>query len=338
MTAGESPHADGVADLADPVRLVPWLDARGLEPGEPISITPLSGGTSNVMFTVERGAGTWVLRRPDKGALERADAGMRREFRMLAALEGTGVPHPGVVALCDDNEVLGCTFFLMDRVDGVNPMPVPAALDDDEHRADITFAMVDALAALHDVDWQAAGLGDLGHPEQFHERQVSRWTAQLASYEGRELPGIELVAPWLEANLPAAFDPTIMHGDFHMLNALIAADPPARVAAIVDWETATIGDPLLDLAGFCEIWCSVATIGWPTRQEIIERYRIARGLATVPDLTYYDVLYNFRLATVLMEGSYQRSVRDPARDDLDDLGERVLGSMARAVELLTSAT
>ena len=326
---------DGVAELADATRLVTWLDAEGLEVGEPLSITPLAGGTSNVMFTVDRGASRWVLRRPDRGALDRANDGMRREFRMLAALAGTDVPHPGVVALCQDHDILGCTFFLMQRVDGVNPMPVPSGLDDDAHRADITFAMVDALAALHDVDWQAAGLGDLGHPEQFHERQVSRWTSQLASYEGRDLPGIDIVGQWLKANLPAQFEPTVMHGDFHMLNALIAADPPARVTAIVDWETATIGDPLLDLAGFCEIWCSVATTGWPTRPEMIERYRIARGLDAVPDLTYYEVLYNLRLA-VLLEGSYQRSVRDPARSDRRDLGDRVLSNMARAVDLVSS--
>ena len=104
---------DGVAELADATRLVPWLDAEGLEVGEPLSIAPLAGGTSNVMFTVDRGAGRWVLRRPDRGALERANDGMRREFRMLAALGGTDVPHPGVVALCEDHDILGCTFFLL---------------------------------------------------------------------------------------------------------------------------------------------------------------------------------------------------------------------------------
>jgi aminoglycoside phosphotransferase (APT) family kinase protein len=223
----------------------------------------------------------------------------------------------------------------MRLVDGVNPMPVPFALDNDAHRAEITFAMVDALAALHDVDWQAARLGDLGRPKQFHERQVSRWTSQLASHAGRDLPGIDIVGQWLEANLPTEFDPTIMHSDFHMLNARIAADPPARVTAIVDWETATIGDPLLDLASFCEIGCSVAITGWPTRPEMTERYRIAQGLDAVPDLTYYEVLYNLRLA-VLIEGSYQRSVRDPARSERRDLGDRVPSKMARAVDLVSS--
>ena len=221
--------------LADPASLGPWLDDHGLAPGEPLSVAPLSGGTSNAMFLVDRGEHRWVLRRPSQVALERANEGMRREFRLLSALEGTGVPHPGVVALCDDHRVLGCTFYLMERVDGVNPVPVPAVLDDEVHRAEVAYSMVEALARLHQVDWRAAGLADLGHPEGFHQRQVARWTGQLASYGGRPLPDIDIVTAWLESNLPSGFEPTLMHGDFHMLNALIAPDPPGRVVAVLDW-------------------------------------------------------------------------------------------------------
>jgi aminoglycoside phosphotransferase (APT) family kinase protein len=318
-------------NLVDTGRLGAWLDAQGQEIGQPITVQPLSGGTSNAMFLIDRGAGRWVLRRPAKVAVERANEGMRREYRILAALGGTDVPHPAVVALCEDHDVLGCTFFLMERIEGVHPFPSP--FDDDHHRAEIAFALVDALARLHGVDWRAKGLGDLGRPERFHERQVDRWSRQLASYQGRDLPGIDRVMAWLEANLPARFDPALMHGDYHMMNALIAADPPGRVVAILDWETATIGDPLLDLAGFCEIWCSVATDGWPSRQALVERYRTARGLDTLGDLTYYQVLYNFRLA-VLQEGIYQRSLKDPTRPDQDETGQRALANVSRAIELV----
>jgi aminoglycoside phosphotransferase (APT) family kinase protein len=321
-------------DLVDSARLTAWLDAQGIEVGQPIRVEPLSGGTSNAMFVVDRGAGRWVLRRPHKVAIERANEGMRREYRILAALDGTGVPHPAVVALCEDHDVLGCTFYLMERVEGVSPVPAPPALDDDRHRAEIAFAMVDALARLHEVDWRAAGLGDLGRPERFHERQVDRWSRQLASYEGRELPGIKRVMAWLETNRPVQFEPTLMHGDYHMRNALIAPDPPGRVVAVLDWETATIGDPLLDLAGFCEVWCAWAKDGWPSRHALVERYRVVRGLDVVADLRYYEVLYNFRLA-VLMEGIYQRSLRDPTRPDQHDSGERVLLNVARAVDLVS---
>ena len=322
--------------LADPARLAAWLDREGLEPGQPLTVEALPGGTSNAMFGVERGASRWVLRRPAEVAAQRADEGMRREYRILAALGGTDVPHPAVVALCTDHDVLGRTFYLMQRVEGVNPIPPPAALDDDRHRAEIAFAMVGALARLHQVDWRGRGLGDLGRPEGFHERQAQRWGGQLASYAGRELPGIDDVMTWLEASRPGSFEPAIMHGDYHMMNALIAPGPPGRVVAILDWETATIGDPLLDLAGFCEIWCPVAGEGWPARQALLEHYRAARGLGRLGDLTYYQVLYNFRLA-VLQEGIYQRSLRDPTRPDRPASGERALANTARAVELISAS-
>lgn len=320
--------------LLDLDRVGDWLDTQDLAAGEPLSAEPLSGGTSNVMFELNRGGRRWVLRRPAGVAVERADEGMRREFRILRALDGTPVPHPHPLALCDDHDVLGCTFYVMERVDGVAAAPIPSGLDDDEGRAELSYAMVEALAQLHEVDWRAAGLADLGRPDGFHERQVKRWGSQLASYGGRELPGIDGVMQWLDAHRPAAFDATIMHGDFHMLNVLVAPDRPGRVVAVVDWETATIGDPLLDLAGFCEIWCSFAQEGFPARAQLIERYAAVRGLGEVGDLSYYEALYNFRLA-VLLEGIYQRSLHDPNRPAQDALGERAMFNVDRAVELVS---
>jgi aminoglycoside phosphotransferase (APT) family kinase protein len=323
-------------ELVDAGRLGAWLDSRGIEVGRALSVEPLTGGSSNVMFRVNRGERRWVLRRPSKVALDRANDGMHREYRILEALGSTQVPHPAVVALCDDHDVLGCTFFLMELVEGVNPIPLPPAFDDDGRRAEIAYAMVDALVRVHQVDYRAVGLGDLGHPERFHERQVDRWSRQLASYQDRDLPGIEGVMDWLEANRPTDFQPGLMHGDFHMLNALIAPDPPGRVVAVLDWETATIGDPLLDLAGFCEVWCPVANQGWPSRHQLVEHYRTSRHLDWLGALTYYDVLYNFRL-TVLLEGIYQRSRHDPTRTHQYDIGERALDNLARAVELTSDA-
>jgi aminoglycoside phosphotransferase (APT) family kinase protein len=321
-------------DLVDADSLARWLDTQGLEPGQPLAVEPLTGGSSNAMFVVERGQARWVLRRPTRVAVDRANEGMRREFRILAALAGTDVPHPEVVALCEDHDVLGCTFYLMERVQGVNPFPLPPVFDSEAGRAEVAYSMVEALGRLHCVDWLTAGIGDLGHPEGFHQRQVQRWSRQLASYEGRELPGIEKVMAWLEARRPDEFTPTIMHGDFHMLNVLIAPERPGRVVAILDWETATIGDPLLDLAGFLEVWIPVANAGWPSRAELIERYRSVRGIGALGDLTYYEVLYNFRLA-VLLEGIFQRSLRDPTRPDQDAMGERVLYNVDRALALMT---
>lgn len=322
-------------NLLDTGRLAAWLDAEGLEPGRPVTAEPLAGGRSNAMFTVTRGDARWVLRRPARVAVDRANEGMRREYRFLAALGGTGVPHPAVVAMCDDHDVLGCTFFLMEQVEGVHPLPAPPALDDEPGRTEIAFALVDALAQLHRVDWRAAGLADLGRPEGFHDRQVERWSSQLSSYGGRDLPGMERVMSWLRDHRPANFEPTIMHGDYHMMNILVAPDRPGRVLAILDWETATIGDPLLDLAGFCEIWCPATGEGWPSRSALIERYGVGRGVGPIGGLAYYEVLYNFRLA-VLLEGIYQRSLRDPSREDQEDMGIRALANVNRALALLQS--
>ncbi|MEI7622839.1 MAG: phosphotransferase family protein [Actinomycetes bacterium] len=320
--------------LVDLERLGSWLDERGLHIGEPITVAPLTSGRSNAMFTVERGTANWVLRRPALVAIERANEGMQREFRILDALKGSDVPHPATVALCEDHDVLGCTFFLMERVDGINPAPPLPAPFDEVDQPEVAFAMVDALAALHDFDWRGRGLGDLGRPEGFHERQVSRWTSQLASYEGRELPGLDRVTEFLSANLPDTFEPSLMHGDFHMFNALIAIEPPGQVTAILDWETATIGDPLLDLIGFCEIWGkATAGPGWPRRDSLIARYRERRDIELPEDLSYYEVLYNFRMS-VLLEGIYQRSIHDPTRPELVDVGAGAMGFLDRALEVL----
>jgi aminoglycoside phosphotransferase (APT) family kinase protein len=322
-------------DLIDEGRLRLWLDREGLETGEPLSVEPLSGGASNAMFVVSRGSSQWVLRRPRKVAIDRANQGMAREYAILAALRSTNVPHPRVVALCDNQDVLACTFYLMEKVEGVSPFSLPVDFNNARVRAEVTFSVVDALAALHDVDWREAGLEGLGNPEHFHERQVERWSSQLASYDGREMPGFETVASWINDHIPNHFEFSIMHGDYHMFNILISPDLPGRVGAILDWETATIGDPLLDLAGLVEIWCSVFAEGWPSRQEMVDRYHEVRGRPNVSDLTYYEVLYNFRL-TVLLEGIYQRSIKDPDRNRQDGIGERAMFNLRRAIELATN--
>ena len=328
---GDPPKFDA---LIDPAALARWMDDQDLAPGATLGVTPLPAGTSNAMFVVERGGARFVLRRPALVAAPRAEDGLVREFRILEALDGSAVPHPSAVALCEDRSVLGATFMLMEHVDGVNPMPpLDPTIDSPLAREQIAFAMVAALAAIHDFDWSGRGLADLGRPIGFHERQVARWTAQLASYDGGTMIGIDRVATWLEQQLPIVFEPTLMHGDFHMFNVLIAAAAPHEVVAVVDWETATIGDPLLDLAGFCEIWCPIAGEGWPDREALVARYRQLRGLPPLGDLRYYDVLYNFRMA-VLLEGIHQRSLRDPSRPAMVAIGDRAIVNLHRALAVI----
>lgn len=345
--------------LLDLPKLEAWLSANGLVPTDPsgeakatITAASLTGGRSNVMFSIQvrpdsdrtgSSVKSWVLRRPATVAIARANDGMRREFRILSALESTDVPHPRPIALCEDLEVLGCVFYLMEEVDGIVPHePLPEAFTDDaDYRQELAFALVAALAALHNVAWRQAGLADFGKPEGFHERQVSRWKSQLESYQGRDLPDLATTGSWLKAKMPPSWTAGIMHGDYHMFNVLIHPEPPAKVVAIVDWETATIGDPLLDFVGFCEAWQSMrASGGWPSYSEMLELYLDFRQLERRPTTTeqqYYGVLYNFRMA-VLLEGIYQRSLRDPNRSNQDAIGERALFNAARCQAIISDAS
>jgi len=303
-----------VAALADPVGLGAWLEERfGTSAACDLRIVRRSRGSSNEMFEVSGGVGRWILRRPTKVALARAGAGIAREFRLLGALEGTPVPHPRPVALCEDPSVIGAPFYLMEVVDGVEPVdPLPEALvADPTARHALGIALVDALAELASFDWRGRGLADFGRPEGFHERQVPRWHAQLESYAERALAGVDDVERWLSANRPDSFEPGVMHGDYHQGNLLIGRDLPVRVLAIVDWENATIGDPLLDLGYFLSSWPDPGETtrlagrikdrtAMATRAELVARYEARTG-RRVGDIDYYVVLSLYRLA-VMLEG------------------------------------
>jgi aminoglycoside phosphotransferase (APT) family kinase protein len=325
------------ATLIDHDALRRWLDERGLGRGAPLSVEPLSNGRSNVMLSITRGESRWVLRRPRTVAVDRADGLMRREFRLLKALSGSAVPHAEAVALCEDTSVLGCVFYLMELAEGFNPVgALPAALSG-AHEA-VASAMIDALVTLHQVDWRAAGLTDFGKPDGFHQRQVSRWLHQLDGYRGRELPELRHVAEWLDRHVPTRFKPTIMHGDYHVLNVIVAPDKPVRVAAIVDWETATIGDPVLDVVGFLEVYDEACAPeqGWPQRSLLWRRYADSIGFGHDLSADYYVALYNFRMA-VLTEGIYQRSLRDSTREAAHDVAERVAVNTRRALAAIEEA-
>jgi aminoglycoside phosphotransferase (APT) family kinase protein len=322
--------------LVDVERLRAWLDAEGVEPGADLAARRISGGMSNESIGVVRNGRRFVLRRPAKIALERADRGMEREFRVLSALDGTDVPHPPPVALCTDRAVIGSAFYLMGHVDGfssLQPMPARFARDA-ELRRDVVLATADALGRLARVDWRARGLADFGRPEGFHERQVGRWLSQLDSYRTREIPSIRDVGAWLSEHRPADWTPGIMHGDYHAANVLVAPEPPARVAAILDWENCTIGDPLLDLAGFLHMSRTSERGASADRGALIDRWQRSSG-RRAPDLRYYTALYTFKLA-VMLEGVYQRSLADPTRGDPGAMGDTVLQLARDAAAAITA--
>ena len=260
-TAGESdPDAGRTAGLVDPERLGAWMDGQGLPgAGEPIASRFVSGGASNEIFEVSRGGHRWALRRPPRRVPQGRNETMMREYRILAALDGTDVPHARAAGACDDPEVLGAAFYLMDFVDGWSPISEPEwpepFYSDLDARAGLAHELVEAIARLSRVDWRAGGLEGLGRPDGFHERQVDRWYAHLERFKFRDIPGLDVAGDWLRGRKPRSYEPGIMHGDYQFANVMFHHGAPARMAAIVDWEMGTVGDPLLDLA-----W---VVMGWP---------------------------------------------------------------------------
>ena len=343
MTSGFAPFkSEEVGDLVDEARLAAWLDALGIAPGVPLRVSRISGGFSNESIGIERGDTRHVLRRPAKRALEGADRGMRREFRLLEALEGTPVPHPRPVALCEDPSVAGGVAYLMAYVEGFAPglsLPEPFRGDTALQR-DVARAAMSALGELARVDWRARGLEDFGRPAGFHERQAARWARQLAGYGGgddRDLSGLREVGAWLEAHRPDddAWTPGIMHGDYHLANVFVAPDPPARIAAILDWENATIGDPLLDLATFLRLLETGGRDHWGEREALVARWEETSG-RRAPDLRYWTALSAYKLA-IMLEGVHRRSLADPTRARADALGETVLRLVREALDVVNES-
>ena len=327
-------------------RLAAWMDDNGLPgKGEPVEHTFLSGGSQNEIYEIRRGDERCVIRIPPPTAPANRDDGILREWRIIEALDGTDVPHTPAVAMCDDASVLGRTFYLMGLVDGWSPMDArsgwPAPFDTDlEARAGLAYQLVEGIALLSKVDWRAKGLEGLGRPDGFHERQVDRWTAFLERIKGRELPGFDVAAAWLRDHRPIDYVPGIMHGDYQFANVMYHHGAPARLAAIVDWEMGTVGDPKLDLGWVVQGWPDntdapevgelsyVDHTGMPSRELVLTHYAEVSE-RQVDDIDYYVVLAKWKLAVVLEQG-FQRAGDD---EKLRAFGPIVLDLMKGAAEL-----
>jgi aminoglycoside phosphotransferase (APT) family kinase protein len=257
---------------------------------------------------------------------------------------------PPVLVACDDESVLGVPFYLMEEVRGtVITSTIPPGLDDPAQRRRICEELVDRLAEVHAVDWLACGLEGYGRPSGYLERQLRRFTGLWEHNKTRELAVVEEVRAWLEANMPASPDSTIVHGDYRLGNVMVADDAPARVVAIFDWELSTIGDPLADLGYFTVTWAqagdpddssfaslSAATRreGFMTREELIARYERQSG-RSMSALNWYQALALWK-AAVFMEGNYKRFTMGASDDQYlaaFDRGVPMLAEKARAVAL-----
>jgi aminoglycoside phosphotransferase (APT) family kinase protein len=304
-------------------RLRQWMAAKGLGSGPIEDAALLAGGTQNLLLRFRQDGRELVLRRPPPHLRSNSNETMRREARILAALAETPVPHPRLIAACAGPEVIGASFYLMEPIEGFNAtvaIPEPHASRPDWRR-EMGLALVDAAAALGAVDYLERGLGDFGRIDGYLERQVARWKGQLASYAElrawpgpAQLPHVADICAWLESHRPSSFAPGIIHGDYHLANVLFDPARPA-LAAIVDWELSTIGDPLLDLGWLLATWPDPAHDeraplarpwdGFPTASELIDRYADRSGRDMTP-LPWFAVLACFKLGAIL-EGTFARA-------------------------------
>ncbi len=309
--------------LAPKGALTEWLDAHVPELGSgPLETSLLSGGTSNVVLTLSRGEKPMVMRRPPAVPPPGAEKGVLREARILTALNQTNVPHPQCYGSCDDVAVVGAPFYVMEKVDGWAPNLRDEKIwneppfDRMPYEYGIPFAIVDGLIALANVDYEAIGLGDYGKPGKFLERQVDRWAGQLASYkdrygyEGRHLDGYAETEAWLrQSTLPKEVR-GIIHGDVGTPNMMFQWGPPARLAAMIDWELSTIGDPMIDMGWFTggmrdeddpdkEFPTALNNpANFPTKQELARYYCAGTG-RDLRDFEWFSLLAKFKSGCLL---------------------------------------
>lgn len=364
----DQPRAIRPGEELDASKLAAFL-AQTLPDGRPelqasqdLVIEQFPSGYSNLTYRVQYGGRDMVLRRPPFGANIRSGHDMHREYRVLAALEGIYPHAPRPIVYCDDLEVLGAPFYLMERVVGVvlRP-PLPAGLGaTPEIMGQIAASVIQNLVAIHALDWSREGLRDLGHPEGYVQRQISGWTERYARARTDDLPGIERMASWLADHQPAGESvhwahpdsgAALIHNDYRYDNLILDPADLTQIRAVLDWEMATIGDPLMDLGTSLSYWIdpddpaavrataingSLTTLpGNPDRAGVVQRYAEWSG-RDVGDIVFYYVYGIFKLAVIAQQiyARYQRGLTTDERFGLLIHSIRALGQMGeRAIEL-----
>jgi aminoglycoside phosphotransferase (APT) family kinase protein len=338
-------HAEGTANTREPLLVIDplreFLDGAGLDAPGALDATPIGDGHSNVTFALSTGV---VLRRPPRGPLPPSAHDVLREARLLTALEPTAVRTPRVLAVCDDTAVIGAPFYIMEHVDGeVITDSVPEALDGEDQHAAIAEELVAGLVELHGVDWTTLGLEGFGKPTGYLERQLRRFNGLWEHNRTRQIPEMDEVGAWLAAHLPQSPPATVVHGDYRLGNTMFAATAPPRLRAILDWEMATIGDPLADIGYMMIHWIQAddppnrfalhsvtSRPGFPSRRGLVGRYEELSG-RSVDDLDWYVALALWK-ATVFMEGNYKRAVSGSTDDPyLKSFGAGVVELAQRAL-------
>jgi aminoglycoside phosphotransferase (APT) family kinase protein len=322
------------ADKIDETRLAEWMTANVAGFKGPVEALKFAGGQSNPTYRLNAKSGSYVLRRKPLGVLLPSAHAVDREYKVIAGLHPTGFPVAKPYGLCVDDSVIGSWFYIMDMVegrtiwDGAMPGSNPA-----ERRATYE-AMIDTLAALHNIDVEAAGLSDFGKPGNYFGRQVERWTKQYRLAETETMPEMERLIEWLPKTLPEQTRTSVVHGDYRIDNMIFHATEP-KVLAVLDWELGTLGDPLADFTYVAMAWVTDnggrsgvqdldrKALGIPELDEMVTRYCAATGRDSIPDLNWYFAYNFFRLAGII-QGIKKRVIDGTANSaHAKDMSERV---------------
>lgn len=351
----ETDGARGVrpGEELDAARLTAWLGGRLAAGSGGIGISQFPHGHSNLTYLVQAGGEEYVLRRPPFGNVVKTAHDMGREFRMLEALAPVFPEAPRPVLFCDDPQILGAPFYLMERRKGiVLRRELPAGFDLPPALADrLSASGVDTLVRLHGVDHRAAGLGSVGRPEGYVARQVRGWGERYAAAATEQIHEMDSVARWMAERIPAECDATVIHNDFKFDNLLLDPDDPARVVAVLDWEMATVGCPLMDLGTSLAMWIEardpkelLAAAMGPThhpgmwsRERLAETYAERSG-RSVDGIAFHYTFGLFKVAVIVQQiyARYRRGLTgDPRFAGLDRMVVVLARQAARAAELGT---
>jgi aminoglycoside phosphotransferase (APT) family kinase protein len=329
-----------------------WFEANVPAAAPPLAFDRVAGGHSCLTYIVTDAAGErFVLRRPPLGAVLESAHDVAREYRVMAALADTGVPVPRMLGLCTDASVNDAPFYVMSHVAGVvlhDAGDVEAKLPGEDNRRRAAETLIDALVALHAVDLEAVGLGELARPTSFIDRQLKRWSRQWDASKTRELPGMDQLRDWLTANRPDEHGAGIVHGDYRLGNVIHGED--GTVLAVLDWELCTVGDPLADVSYLLNSWVHADEVGvrsgaastapgFPRRDELCERYAAGSG-RDLADLDYWAAFHAWRSAAIC-EGVYRRYIdgdMGTVPDDVDRYRIMVEQGCERGLQLAGLAT
>ena len=306
-----------------------YLTEQGITGSGELRATLLQGGRSNLTFRVRDDVHDWVVRRPPTAGLTPSAHDMAREWAVTSGLQGSGVPVAATVALCEDTSVMGAPFTVVEHVGGqvVRLASEVEAFTAEQVRA-CSAELVRVLVALHAVDQDAVGLSSFGRPEGYVSRQVATWRRQWGHVHTRELPELDRLHAALEARIPAQSAAAIVHGDYRIDNTILAAGDPGRVLAVVDWEMATLGDPISDLATMCVYQLpffnsiqgnatAATSERWPTTDQVVQAYAAASG-RDVGDWPFYLALACFKIA-VIAEGILYRFQQGASGGDVSEI-------------------